>query len=336
MSHKIDNSRPKWHNGSMQAIRVHAFGEPTVLQLENVPDLQPGPGQVRVRLHAVGINPVETYIRSGKYARLPLLPYTPGNDGAGTVEAVGDGVLGWSQGRRVYVAGSLTGTYAEACLCEPGQIHPLPDRTTFAQGAALGIPYATAHAALFHRGQARSGETLLIQGGTGGVGIAALQFARQAGLTVFTTAGSGPGNILLRQQGATEVFDHHNPGMGDQVLAASGGRGVDLIVEMLANANLGRDLALLAPGGRVVVVGSRGPVEINARDLMMRNADIRGVMLGHLTPDQLAATHAAIAAGLESGTLDPVIARRYPLAAAAEAHTVILQAGAGGKIILEP
>ena len=319
----------------MQAIRVRAFGDPSVLQLEEVPDLRPGPGQVRVRLHAVGVNPVETYIRSGKYARLPLLPYTPGSDGAGTIEAVGEGVTGWSPGQRVYVAGSLTGTYAETCLCEPSQIHPLPERCSFAQGAALGVPYATAHAALFHRGQAKSGETLLIQGGSGGVGLATLQFARQAGLRVYSTAGSGPGKILLRQQGALEVFDHHNPGMGDQVLAATQGRGVDLMVEMLANANLGRDLALLAPGGRVLVVGSRGTVEINPRDLMMRNADIRGVMLGHLTPGQLAATHAAIAAGLESGALEPVIARRYPLASAAEAHTVILQPGAGGKIILE-
>lgn len=320
----------------MQAIRVHAFGDPSVLQLQEVPDLQPGPGQILVRLHAVGINPVETYIRSGKYARLPLLPYTPGSDGAGMVEALGDSVSGWSAGQRVYVAGSVTGTYAEACLCEPWQVHPLPERISFAQGAALGIPYATAHAALYHRGQAMPGEILLIQGGTGGVGLAALQFARKAGLTVFSTAGSGPGKILLRQQGATEVFDHHNPGMGDQVLTAIGGRGVDLIVEMLANANLGRDLALLAPGGRVVVVGSRGTVEINPRDLMMRNADIRGVMLGNLTPDERAATHAAIAAGLESGALDPVIARRYPLAAAAEAHTAILQPGAVGKIILQP
>lgn len=319
----------------MQAIRVHAFGDPPVLQLEKVPDLRPGPGQVLVRLHAVGVNPVETYIRSGKYARLPLLPYTPGSDGAGTVESLGDGVTGWTTGQRVYVAGSLTGTYAEACLCETGQIHPLPDRCSFAQGAAIGIPYATAHAALFHRGQARSGERVLIQGGSGGVGLATLQFARMSGLTVYSTAGSGPGKILLRQQGATEVFDHHNPGMGDQVLAATGGRGVDLIVEMLANANLGRDLALLAPGGRVLVVGSRGTVEINPRDLMMRNADIRGVMLGHLTPGQLTATHSAIADGLESGALEPVIARSYPLGAAAEAHTVILQPGAGGKIVLE-
>lgn len=319
----------------MQAIRVHAFGDPPVLQLEKVPDLRPGPGQVLVRLHAAGVNPVETYIRSGKYARLPLLPYTPGSDGAGTVEALGDGVTGWSTGQRVYVAGSLTGTYAEACLCEPGQIHPLPDRCSFAQGAAIGIPYATAHAALFHRGQARSGERVLIQGGSGGVGLATLQFARKSGLTVYSTAGSGPGKILLRQQGATEVFDHHNPGMGEQVLAATNGLGVDLIVEMLANANLGRDLALLAPGGRVLVVGSRGTVEINPRDLMMRNADIRGVMLGHLTPGQFTATHAAIGDGLESGALEPVIARSYPLGAAAEAHTVILQPGAGGKIVLE-
>ncbi len=320
----------------MKAIRVQQFGDPDVLQLADIPDLAPGPGQIVVRVHAAGVNPVETYIRSGKYAKLPALPYTPGTDGAGVVELVGDDVSGWRGGQRVYLAGSLSGTYAEQALCEPAHLHPLPDATSFAQGAALGVPYATAHFALFHRGQAGTGETVLIHGATGGVGLAALQLAQAAGLTVFATGGSKAGRDLLRRAGAQHVFDHHATDYSAQILEATGGRGVDVIVELLANVNLGKDLPLLAPNGRVLVIGSRGPVEINPRDLMARNADVRGVMLFVAPPAVLAHAHRAIFAGLESGALHPIIARECPLAEAARAHTAVMEPGATGKIVLVP
>src|SRR2546425_5704563 len=133
----------------MKAIRVHQFGAPEVMRLEGVPSLKPGPGQVLVRIHAAGVNPVETYIRSGTYARKPALPYTPGTDAAGIVESVGEGVTRVDIGDRVYTAGALTGTYAEQALCLESQVHPLPKHVSFAQGAAIGIPYATAYRALF-------------------------------------------------------------------------------------------------------------------------------------------------------------------------------------------
>ena len=318
----------------MKAIRVAQFGEPEVLKLVEVADLVPGPGQVLVRIHAAGVNPVETYIRSGKYARLPDLPYTPGTDGAGTIAAVSPGVAPWKVGDRVYTAGSLTGTYAEQALCEPAQLHPLPSAISFAQGAALGIPYVTAHLALFHRGQARSGETLLVHGGTGGVGLAAVQIAHAAGLRVLATGGTDAGRELVKREGADVVFNHHASDYTQHILEATGGRGVDLILELLANVNLGKDLPLLAPFGRVAVVGSRGPVEINPRDLMARNADIRGVIGAGLSPEVLQETHRALVAGLEKGELRPVIARELPLADAAEAHRAVMASGAMGKIVL--
>jgi NADPH2:quinone reductase len=318
----------------MKAIRVQQFGEPSVLQVAEIPALAPGPGQLLVRIHAAGINPVETYIRSGKYAKLPELPYTPGTDGAGTIETLGAGVTGWNVGDRVYLGGSITGTYAERALCEPAQVHPLPGAITFSQGAALGVPYATAHIALFHRGQMRSGETILIHGATGGVGLAAVQIAHAAGLRVLATGGTEAGRALVKKEGADAVFDHHAGDSTTQVLEATGGRGVDLILELLANVNLGADLPVLAPGGRVVVVGSRGPVEINPRDLMARNADIRGVMLAGAPAPVLAATHEALIDGLKKGALRPVVAREYPLAEAAQAHEAVMSAGATGKIVL--
>jgi NADPH2:quinone reductase len=318
----------------MKAIRVEAFGGPGVLQVRETPAPEPGPGQVLVRVHAAGVNPVETYIRAGTYAKLPPLPYTPGADAAGRVESLGKGVAHLVVGQRVYVAGSLTGTYAELCLCEAAQVQPLPEAISFAQGAALGVPYATAYRALFQRAQAQRGEFVLIHGGTGGVGLAAVQLARAAGLRVLATGGSEAGRAQLLAEGAETAFDHHRPGYEAEILAATGGCGVDVILEMLANVNLGRDLTLLAPRGRVAVIGSRGPVEINPRDTMAREADIRGVMLFAATPAELQAAHAAIGQGLAQGELNPVVGAQFPLDEAPRAHEAVMASGARGKVVL--
>ena len=320
----------------MKAIRVKQFGGPDTLQLEEVPTPQPGPGEVLVRIHAAGVNPVETYIRAGTYARLPELPYTPGNDGAGVVEQVGADVSEFNPGDRVYTAGSLSGTYAEFALCKKEQVHPLPANVSFAQGAAMGTPYATAYRGLLQRAVAEPGETLLVHGASGGVGTAAVQLARAHGLRVFGTAGSDEGRKLAREQGAHEVFDHRAPDHFEQITKATGGHGVDVILEMLANVNLGRDLTILAKSGRVVIIGSRGPVEINPRDTMQRDADVRGMILPNTPPAQMASIHAALVAGLENGTLRPVIGKEFPLAEAAEAHRAVMAPGAIGKIVLVP
>jgi NADPH2:quinone reductase len=318
----------------MKAIRVTAFGGPEVLKLEEVPTPQPGPGEVLVRIRAAGVNPVETYIRAGTYARLPNLPYTPGNDGAGVVEQVGSDVSEFKAGDRVYTAGSLSGTYAEFALCKRDQVHPLPANVSFAQGAAIGTPYATAYRGLLQRAGAEPGEILLVHGASGGVGTAAVQLARAHGLRVFGTAGSDEGLKLVREQGAHEVFDHRAPNHFEKIMKATDGHGVDVIVEMLANVNLGRDLTILAKAGRVVIIGSRGPVEINPRDTMQRDADVRGMILPNTPPAQMASIHAALVAGLENGTLRPVIGKEFPLAEAAEAHKAVMESGAIGKIVL--
>jgi NADPH2:quinone reductase len=279
---------------------------------------------------------VDTYIRSGGYALKPELPYTPGSDAAGVVLELGPGVSGFSPGQRVYLTGSLTGTYAEEALCAPKHLHPLPDHTSFEQGAALGIPYATAFYALYFRARAVPGETVLIHGASGGVGLAAVQIARSMGLRVFGTGGSESGREEILRQGAHAAFDHTRAGYEAEITARTEGPGLDVIVEMLANVNLDRDLKLLAAHGRVVVIGSRGPVEIHPRDVMTRNAEIRGVLLAGATEKELASIHAALYAGLESGILRPVIGRRFALDEAAAAHNAVLAPGALGKIILVP
>ncbi len=320
----------------MKAIRVHAFGGPEVMKLEEAAEPKPGRGEVVVRIRAAGVNPVDTYIRTGAYARKPALPYTPGADGGGVVESVGEGVSAFKKGNRVYVAGALSGTYAELALCTEAQVHPLPQRASFAQGAALGVPYATAYRAMFQIVQAQPAQTILVHGASGGVGLACVQLGRAAGMTVIGSAGTEKGKKLVAEHGATHVLDHTKPDYFDELMKLTGGRGVDFIFEMLANKNLGKDLGLLALKGRVVVIGSRGPVEINPRDLMTRDAGVLAMTLFNIGPQDMRTIHAAIVAGLANGTLNPVVGQELPLAEAPRAHEAVMEPGAYGKIVLTP
>jgi len=320
----------------MKAILVHEFGAPEVLRLEEVPTPAPGPGQVLVKVHAAGVNPYDTYMRAGTYAIKPQLPYTPGSDAAGIVEAVGDGVRKVRPGDRVYTAKTVTGAYAEYALATEAQVYRLPQSVSFEQGAALWVPYGTAYHALHQEAIACAGETVLVHGASGGVGIAAVQIARAIGLTVFGTASTDKGLELVRREGAHQVFNHGVAGYQDQIVKATSGRGVDLILEMLANVNLGTDLKLLAERGRVIVIGSRGDVTITPRDLMARRASVRGFTLWALNESEVTEIHAGIVTGLENGTLRPVVGKRIPLAEAARAHSEVITSRASGKIVLIP
>ncbi len=320
----------------MKAIRVHKFGEPEVMQLDEIPEPSPGPSEVTVKMHAVGVNPVDTYIRSGLYRPDLKLPYTPGIDGAGVISAVGSEVKHRHVGQRVYVAWSLSGTYAEKVLCREFQTHPLPEGISYGQGAAIGVPYGAAFRALFQRAHAVAGETVLIHGASGGVGIAAVQLARAAGLRVVGTAGTEEGMALVLAQGAHHVLNHRNDGYLDKLQELTCGNGVDVILEMLANVNLDRDLGVLSNGGRVVVIGSRGRVEIDPRTAMGREAAILGMTLYNASDKELASMHAAFVEGLGNNTLRPIVSRELPLADAATAHHAVMEASTFGKIVLIP
>jgi NADPH2:quinone reductase len=320
----------------MKAIRVHQFGGPEVMKLEEIPAPKPDAGHVLVRIKAAGVNPADTYMRSGAYAIKPPLPYTPGVDGAGTIEAVGAGVTKVKPGDRVYTARTVSGTYAEFALALESQVHSLPDGISFAQGAGVYVPYGTAYHALYHFANARAGETLLVHGASGGVGIAALQIARAMGMTVFGTAGTERGLELAKREGAHQVFDHTKAGYQDAVLQATTGHGVNVILEMLANVNLGSDLKLLALNGRVVVIGSRGDVTITPRELMARRGSIHAFTLWAVTETEEREIHAGLIAGMSNGTLRPVVGTELPLAGAVRAHKEVMESRAFGKIVLIP
>ncbi|MFM7322188.1 MAG: NADPH:quinone reductase [Armatimonadota bacterium] len=320
----------------MQAIRIHAFGGPDVLALESVDDPIPGAGEVRIRVHAIGVNPVETYVRNGAYGPRAF-PFTPGTDCAGVVDAVGDGVETFRIGDRVYTSGTITGAYAEAAVATVAHVHRLPDPLDFAEGAAIGIPYATAWRALVDIAAARPGESLLIHGASGGVGVAALGIARHLGLRTTGSAGSDAGEALIGTLGVDHAVRHDRDGyLAGAVAATPEGAGFDIVLEMAAHRNLGADLGILRLGGRVVVVGSRGPIEVNARELMIRDASVHGMLLFNAPPTELARTHADLGRCFTNGDFRPVIARRFPLADAAKAHRAVLEPGAVGKLVLVP
>jgi NADPH2:quinone reductase len=216
------------------------------------------------------------------------------------------------------------------------RLQRLPQGITFPQGAALGVPYGTAHRALFGRAHAQAGETVLVHGASGGVGIAAVQLARAAGLKVLGTSSSAGGNSAVMTAGAHAAFDHSTDDYLDLVMQETKGKGCDIIIEMAANINLGKDLKALARHGRVVVVGSRGAVDIDPRDTMGRDATVMGMSLANAGERDLFAIHSAIYAGLGNGTLKPLVSEELPLADAPKAHEQVMKSGKIGKIVLMP
>ncbi|XP_061696270.1 quinone oxidoreductase [Syngnathoides biaculeatus] len=320
----------------MRAIRVSEFGAPSVLKLcTDVKVPQPGSGQVLIRVHACGVNPVETYIRAGTYSRKPSLPYTPGTDASGVVECVGKGVTAVKPGDRVFTTSTQSGGYAEFAVTTEESIHKLPDTLDFKQGAAIGIPYFTAYRALVHKAHVKPGDTVLIHGASGGVGLAACQLSRVLGLRVLGTAGSKEGMELVVKNGAHMAFNHREDDYTGKIMEATEGQGVDVIVEMLSNINLNKDLQMMAFGGRVAVVGSRGSIDFNPRDTMGKETSIIGVSLFSATPVERKECAALLFAGMEDGWLCPIVSNQYHLDKAAQAHHDIINSrGATGKIVL--
>ncbi|NXJ91570.1 QOR oxidoreductase, partial [Corythaixoides concolor] len=320
----------------MRAVRVFGFGGPEVLKLQSdvlVPD--PKENQVLIKVHACGVNPVETYIRSGSYARKPALPYTPGSDVAGVIERVGEHVTAFKKGDRVFTIGTVSGGYADYAVAAANTVFPLSDELDFRQGAAIGIPYFTAYRALFQKGRARAGESVLVHGASGGVGIATCQIARACGLKVLGTAGTEEGMNVVLRNGCHQAFNHREANYIDKIKEYTGMEGVDIIIEMLSNVNLATDLQLLARAGRVMVVGCRGPVEINPRDTMNKESSIIGVSLFLATEEEMHECATAVRDGIAAGWLKPAVGSEYPLERVVQAHEdIIHSSGARGKMVL--
>lgn len=324
----------------MKAIVVREFGSPDFMKLEDAPDPVPQPGQVLVRNHAIGVNPYDTYMLTGNYATKPSLPYTPGADAAGVVEDIGSGVTSVKRGDRVYIGGTAAyrsyGAYAQKVLAEPHQVHPLSERLTFAQGAAINVPYVTAWRAVHDRARVQPNDIVFIHGASGGVGLAATQIARAYGARVIGTAGTPEGMALIQQQGAVHALNHRESGYLDKLKDLTGGKGPDVILESLANVNLDNDLTAAAPGARVVIIGNRGRIEIDPRKIMGKDMTVLGMSMWNIPPADLERIHAGLVAGFATGALSPVVGTELPLVDAPRAHKLVLEPGAKGKIVLIP
>ncbi|GFN96994.1 quinone oxidoreductase [Plakobranchus ocellatus] len=319
----------------MRAIRISEFGGTEKLKLQTKVDIPtPGRDEVLIKVSAAGINPVDTYIRSGTFSSRPGLPYTPGFDAAGIVEDVGSEVTEFKKGDRVYTLQTVSGAYAEYTTAKTTYVGHLDEKLTFNQGAAIGIPYCTAVKALHFRDQSRPAETVLIHGASGAVGIASVQIAKAYGLRVIGTAGTKEGMDLVEKTGADLVFNHREEGYIQAIQDAVGG--VDIVLEMLANVNLEKDLDLINFRGRIMVIGSRRSIKFNPRVMMSKESTITGVSAFKATEAEFREMHSLLRAGQRLGWLKPKISKVYPLEDAGTAqHDVINNQGTLGKLVLD-
>ncbi len=329
---------------TMRAIVWRRTGPPAeVLELVDLPRPEPAPGQVLVRLAASGINPHDTKARAGWrgvrgwHAADQAPPgYIPHGDGAGVIEAVGAGVPPARIGERVWVFGARggRGTCAEYCALPAEQAVALPAEVEFAQGACFGVPCLTAHLALFSDGPI-AGRTVLVQGGAGAVGQAAVRFAAHAGARVVATASTPEKQARARDAGAAEVIDYRAPGAAERILAAAGGRGVDRIVEVDFGANQALDAAVIAPLGVVASYSStREPMPVlDYYAFARKGATLRFVQAMLLAGAACDAAVAATRAAVAEGWMRLPVAATFPLDQAAQAHA-LAEAGAGGKVVV--
>ena len=304
----------------------------------NVPRPKPGPDDVLVRIKAVGVNPVDVLIRTGSFGPQQF-PYIPGADFAGIIEEVGSKVTDVKVGQRVY-GSDLTApdgmkAYAQFIAIKHNLVHPLHDNLTFSQGASIPIPYFTQYRALYHVAQAKPGETVFIHGASGGVGIAAVQIASGLGLTVIGTASTPEGQELAKKAGAHFIFNHYEEGYLEKVKETAGERGIDVILESIADKNLKKDIGLVRNKGRIIVVGGVTDIAINPLDVFVHEIVMKGVMIYQITDEEIFETRQALYAGAKAGWLNPYIWKEFPLKKAADAH-ILLKSGSGarGKIIL--
>lgn len=330
----------------ISSIVAESFGPPEVMKLgeKELPKLEAG--QVRLRLGAAGVNPSDTYMRLGPHGPwgatphlLPSLPFTPGKDGAGVVEELGPGVRGLSVGQRVYLAGCVSGSYAAEAVCEATHLFPLPENVSFAQGACVGVPCATAYHALRFRARAAEGQRVLVHGASGAVGLAAVQLAKDMGCFVAGTAGTAQGEEAVRAAGADLVANHRKEGYVAELQGAVP-QGFDVVLEMAAHGNLPVDLTLAGKRSCICIIGSKAQeVGVNPRATMVKEVDVRGVFLGTQTAEERAETHAALQDAMARGALKPVVGMELPLADAAKAHVEVMgpsSGGAVGNIVLIP
>ncbi len=325
----------------MRAVVITEFGDPDVLRVEEVPDPEPGRGEIRVRVHAAGINRADLIQRRGAYPAPPGWPARiPGLEYAGTVESVGSEVDSWAVGDRVMglVGG---GGYAERVVVHEREATEIPDALSFEEAAAVPEVFITAHDAVFEQLGLRMGETVLIHAVGGGVGTAALQLAKAAGARVIGTSRTASKLDRAREHGLDVAIDTSAGEFVDAVLEATDGRGVDLVLGLVGAPYLSGNLECLASRGRMIIVGLTGgrTAELEMGTVLRKRLTLVGTALrSRPLEEKIAATRAferSVAPLLADGRVGPIVDRTFPLDAAPAAHRYMEENRVFGKIILE-
>jgi len=321
----------------MKAIRIEALGGPEVLQFVDVPDLgKPGPGQARVRLKASGVNFMDVGHRRGTYPLPGPLPFIPGAEGAGLVEAVGDGVTAVKAGDRVAFTG-VPGAYAEAVLADADRLIPLPEGVSFEQGAAFPLQGITAHYLIHEYRKPKPGDVVLVHAAAGGVGGLLVQWARHLGATVVGTVSSEAKARAAKEAGAHHVIDYTRADFAVEVISLSGGHGADLIIDGVGKSTFAGDLEAVAVRGHIVVFGgASGPAEpVSPNTFMPKSFSVSGGGMRNFvrSPAELRQRAQDVLAGLKEGWLKLNVAA-LPLAEAAKAHQRLEGRETLGKLVL--
>lgn len=324
----------------MRAAWYESQGNPAdVLKVGERDCPEPGPGEIRIRVHASGVNPSDTYGRSGRQGPMAFPYVIPHQDGAGVIDKVGPGVHDNRVGERVWVYEATwnrqCGTAAEYCVVSAHRAVKLPDTTTFEEGACLGIPAMTAHRAVFADGPV-NGQTILVTGGAGGVGSTAIQLAVWGGATVIATVSSDDKAQAARNAGAQHTINYRDQDVAAEVKRITGS-GVDRIVEVDFGGNLATTLQVINPNGVVASYASRGvdKPEVPFRMLMVKNVTVHAILVYTMAETAKEATAADITRAIQDGKLKPMITSQLPLERIADAHAHVEQVSSIGNTVLQ-
>jgi len=321
----------------MRAVVAREFGPPETFAVEQLPAPEPGAGQVRIAIRAAGVSFVDVLIASGGYQLKPKLPFTPGSEFAGVVDAVGPEVAGFTVGDRV-CASAFGGALAEAAVAPQGAVTPIPDGMSFEEAAVFRVSYATAYHALVQRGRVQAGETVLVLGAGGAVGAAAVQVAKALGARVIASASSPAKRELACEMGADEALESGAADWRDRLKALTDGRGVDLVVDPVGGDITEAAFRSLAWKGRHLVIGfTAGMARLPTNLALLKGAELVGVdirQFGEREPRVAAANLRALFELYAQGLLRPRIAEAYPLERFAEAMDAAAKGAAAGRIVV--
>jgi NADPH:quinone reductase len=322
----------------MKAWRVSQWCEPEGMKFEDVALPEPGPGEVRIKNHAAALNFYDILMIEGKYQVKPRLPFTPGSEVAGRIDAIGQGVTGFRAGDRAQ-AMALSGGYAEYSLAPASKTFLIPDPMTFEEAAAMIVIYQTSYFALKRRTTIIAGEWLLAHAGAGGVGLSAMQIGKALGARIIATAGSKEKLDFCLSEGAEHALNYNDERWVEQVKEITGGRGADIIYDPVGGDIFDLSTKCIAPEGRLLVIGFAGGriPSIAANRILLKDISIIGVYWGGYLeryPQFMAEAQAELFAMYEAGQIKPIVSKTYPLADAPAALRALAGRKTYAKVVL--